>query len=96
MIEEYPTAKETRRLVASMLQIQELYPPEVTFFLFNGVRRKFQERGLRVELFTLRQLSHWLDKKFPLENLIVKQALNELVAKKILCGDLEGRLRINK
>ena len=96
MIEGYPSARATRRLVEELLKIQELYPAEVTFFLFRRVRQKFQKSGLRVELFNLQQLNYWLDKKFPLEHLIVKQALDELVEQKMLAGNLEGRLRLKK
>lgn len=97
MLHGYPTAEETRRIVEEILRNKDLYPSEITLYLFYRVQQKFNKQQMNLRRITIQQLNAWMDEHFPLEQMMVRQALYELSEQHKLYGNLsDGRLRLRK
>tara|TARA_B100000900_G_scaffold367947_1_gene344799 strand:+ start:78 stop:380 length:303 start_codon:yes stop_codon:yes gene_type:complete len=97
MIEGYPTAEEAKAYVENILLHKALYPAEVVVYLFKRVAWRLKEEDGNLRTLQIRDLSAWVEERFPVEFMIVNQALDELSKEKKIIGMIQdGRLSIRR
>ena len=89
----YPSASEMQDIVLVFLSSRPLTVPELCVNAFPHLLRKITEKAVELNGMTLTQFGFWLDQNYPIEWIIVCQAVDELLGDELVEYNELGQLQ---